>query len=99
MANNKEEIKQAVAGVAKALGEAAEAAMVGGSRHGLAVGSLSAGSRMPTHFPHNMYRTVSNEYRSSIERVSTNVSIEHMCVRYTSIHTRYETGVHWGKRL
>ena len=44
-------------------------------------------------FPHNLYRTVSNEYRSSIERVSTNVSIEHMCVRYT-LDTK--PGLWWG---
>ena len=43
-------------------------------------------------FPHNLYRNVSIEYRSRIERVPTSVSIEHTCVRYTSImvHTRYE---------
>jgi hypothetical protein len=42
------------------------------------------------HFPHNLYRTVSNVYRSRIERVSTVVSIEKMRVRYTSIHNRYK---------
>ena len=44
MANNTEQIVKAVTEMAKALGEAADAAMAGGGRGGTAVASLSGRS-------------------------------------------------------